>query len=54
LFNKICCFKKNVVDFNIPEGERFLRTFDNYMDNASQENPQNIERGGNRSLGGRT
>jgi len=24
------------------------------MDNASQENPQNIERGGNRSLGGRT
>jgi len=38
-------------DFNIPGGESFLK---NYMDNASQENAQNMGRGGNRSSGGRS
>jgi hypothetical protein len=44
----------NAADFNIPDGEIFLRNYSNYLDNASQDNPQHMGRGGNRSSGGRS
>jgi hypothetical protein len=42
----------NAADFNIPDGEIFLRNYNNF--NASQENLQNMGRGGSGSSGGRS
>ena len=42
----------NAVDFNIPDGEIFLRNYSNF--NASQENLQNMGRGGSGSSSGRS